>query len=203
MDSGIENERGWLNCKPPLPEDSDPTRWLSGLVIVEGPDGVGKTTLCRNLQRRIPRSHFARFGPADTPDRIFEHFIRDMLYLGGRFGIADRFYLSSMAYGEVFRGKPDMDRETAKAFEHWLRIASPYMFLVLVTAPKEWALSNLQRNRPPTDEEKIYEDPEMWSAVDAAFWKYYQGVGMHKMILDMSRFSPEGAADRVIARMSL
>lgn len=199
--TSTENLRGWKNCWPPV---LDPVpRHVARLVIVDGPDGVGKSTLCKNLQERLAESHIGRFGPAPDPLMIFEHYLRDLPLLGGRQAIADRFHPSSWAYGKVFRGGPDMPVETMHRFEDWLRIATnDHVFMVTVTSKKNWALENLKRSRPQTDEEALYEDPEKWVGVNDHSLEWHRRSTLRKVLIRMDEYTPEAAADTVMENLA-
>lgn len=77
------------------------------LVIVEGPDGAGKTTLIRNLEpsfgRAVVRRHGAYLGESD----ISRHYMRDLLEAIDNRGdvvFMDRSWLSEPVYGRAARG---------------------------------------------------------------------------------------------------
>lgn len=72
------------------------------MLIVEGPDGVGKTTLCEKLLAVLPThvyAHFTRLPPG------FDH-PWDYLARTSRRVVQDRFHLSEPAYAEA-RGDAD------------------------------------------------------------------------------------------------
>lgn len=69
------------------------------MIIVEGADHVGKTTLCGYLHERTgyPFKHLGQLSPPwDYFQDYLEHAASDV--------ILDRFVLSELAYGPVFRG---------------------------------------------------------------------------------------------------
>lgn len=76
------------------------------MLIVEGPDLVGKTTFCRALVKRADERgrfpaiyhHLSRLPSTWHPDRDYEP-------LMSPFVVQDRFHLSEIVYGHVTRGE--------------------------------------------------------------------------------------------------
>lgn len=71
------------------------------LIIIEGPDKSGKSTLAREIEKRFGYS-YAHFG-APGPDPAGEY-ARFLLNLKGP-TVCDRFYLGEQVYGPLLRGK--------------------------------------------------------------------------------------------------
>lgn len=84
------------------------------MLIVEGPDLVGKTTFCRALVRRADERglfpaiyhHLSRLPSTWDPER-------DYLPLVSPFVVQDRFHLSEIVYGHVTRGESFLAPGTA------------------------------------------------------------------------------------------
>jgi hypothetical protein len=75
------------------------------MIILEGPDNAGKSTLARQLSKllEIPQRHSERPDPAWTPLECLEHSSRQ---LRPQRAILDRIYaISEPIYGPVCRGK--------------------------------------------------------------------------------------------------
>lgn len=74
------------------------------MLIIEGPDNSGKTTLCTDLRKRlgIPVVHSERPNPAWGAERILAHSNHQLL---PKRIIRDRIYvISEYVYGRVIRG---------------------------------------------------------------------------------------------------
>lgn len=79
---------------------------MAGIIIVEGPDHVGKTTFCRYMQQALNARYIKL--TYRWPDRMFTYHlaaIRRAIRLAqqGRFVILDRWWLSEVLYGQVYR----------------------------------------------------------------------------------------------------
>lgn len=75
------------------------------MIIVEGMDNAGKSTVVESLQSLDPRLHVLR-RPRAHPDRdvhIGDTFMQMLQEPGVLLGIADRFLASECVYGTIFR----------------------------------------------------------------------------------------------------
>ena len=86
---------------------------IKPIVIVEGPDGAGTTTLATELAitLQVPYHHC---GPPETPDPLTEYWqLAKQLAVTG--GVIDQFYLGELVYGPLRRQVTYEDR-----FPWWL-----------------------------------------------------------------------------------
>lgn len=87
------------------------------IIIVEGPDGAGKTTLCEQLLASIPGSTLKHFGAPATKEEALNYYkvYVDLLKNHDRSKvlIIDRCWYSDMVYGPVMRGTQEMSQEYA------------------------------------------------------------------------------------------
>lgn len=93
------------------------------MLILEGGDSTGKTTLAKRLLKELPRHiycHFSRLPPAfdyywDYCDRM------------SRYVVQDRFHLSELVYAKV-RGVPtNLNPETYRLVDAQLRVMGAYV----------------------------------------------------------------------------
>ena len=98
------------------------------MLIVEGPDGVGKTTLCRSLLEKLPGHVYAHFSRL-PPD--FDYYW-GYLDRASRRVVQDRFHMSEVAYAIARGEQPRIDPETYRLVDARLRQLGAYT--VLVTA---------------------------------------------------------------------
>ena len=93
--------------------------------VIEGPDGGGKSTLSKRLERQLfwPVVHVAQPG---TPN------IEQMkALLGVGSVIFDRYHLSPIVYGEVLRGGREMSEGQEESFNQAL-IAQGYTLVICI-----------------------------------------------------------------------
>ena len=104
------------------------------MLIIEGTDMLGKTTLCQELVKRIN----AKIGGSYT----YEHFSKlpecwdywwDYLPHVRRRVVMDRFHMSEVAYRRA-RGEPEqLDSETYRLLDAKLRLVGAYTVVVIAT----------------------------------------------------------------------
>lgn len=78
---------------------------MKRIIILEGPDGGGKTTLAHELHARFG-VHTTNHGPYKGERQIWRHYFESMLpaYSGERDVILDRCWIAEPIYGQVYRG---------------------------------------------------------------------------------------------------
>jgi len=86
------------------------------LIVIDGPDGSGKTTLARHLQEKHGATYHHDKGPPEAEDLVAY-----FLSLLARGGIIDRFALSEMVYGPLLRGRSRIDINDFFLLMHELR----------------------------------------------------------------------------------
>lgn len=93
------------------------------IVIVEGPDGSGKSTLCAQLVDILgPACRYKHFSyPKDKQEAdnllyTYSTYLRNSLIEGGN-TVIDRMWPSTMVYGAVLRGNPEIAYKQALELE--------------------------------------------------------------------------------------
>jgi thymidylate kinase len=105
-------------------------------IIVEGPDGSGKTTLIRALTNRFPQLEPLPGFKKQTQEKFYDNWVfQQLLYdPSPRVPIHDRFYYSELVYGMVLRGHIEVLPGNQRRIEQVLR---EHCFLVYCNVPQD------------------------------------------------------------------
>ena len=115
-------------------------RALNRVVIVEGPDGAGKTTLCRELKERY-REWGASVAPIMEHEGVpaagvdpFTSYTEKLLrYLTARVPrVLDRFHLGETVYGPICRGESKLGAYGVRLLD---RLCAAYGVAIIVALP--------------------------------------------------------------------
>lgn len=103
-------------------------------VILEGPDGAGKTQLGKVLSNRFPQLELIPGFKHQTQEDVYESWVfQQILYDPvGKVPLHDRFYYSEIIYGMALRGQVDLMPAAQHRIERWLRENA---FLIFCTLP--------------------------------------------------------------------
>lgn len=105
------------------------------IILFEGPDGGGKTTLIRTEFRDYREKHFGAFREPETAYRTYNRFLRDVAC-----DVAiDRMHISELVYGPIMRDKPLLIEEHKKLER---RLSALDVKLVMCLPPYDVALDN-------------------------------------------------------------
>ena len=114
------------------------------LIVIEGMDGVGKSTICEELSRRTGYPILRMPDIPTTNMEEYAHFYRRMVANLDGVYILDRFYPSSMVYGEFFQRNVPLDdvktlHEKKEVFVFVIDRETPYRADETITE-KHWPL---------------------------------------------------------------
>lgn len=106
------------------------------IIIVEGPDGAGKTTMIEKLKKRYPAAMTFHFGaPVEGEDQLLRYAV-PMLKHPENTLIYDRSWYSEFVYGPVMRNRHELRPEHSKLLEALAyKHGSPIVYYL--TAPDE------------------------------------------------------------------
>ena len=109
------------------------------IIIVEGPDGAGKTTLAEKIsaQTKFPIEHRSKPKTEEEKAKMMEDYLN--LVKSARNVILDRCWYSEMVYGRVMRDQSYIDYPQMYELEKGL--AKHGALIIYCTGPKErlWA----------------------------------------------------------------
>lgn len=104
------------------------------MLIVDGPDLVGKTTLCKRIVKEMNLlgypavyTHFSRLPDAWDYCWDYRPYVT-------RYAVMDRFHLSELCYGVVTRGHCKIVPSAWRLIESWLMAEASYQVLVNANA---------------------------------------------------------------------
>lgn len=91
----------------------------SRIIILEGPDGGGKTTLANELRDKFEYTviHFGQPTPGENIFRTYSRALLDAIDSGSRI-VFDRLYLSEVVYSNVLRGGSKITLAERKVLEY-------------------------------------------------------------------------------------
>ena len=104
------------------------------IIVVEGPDGAGKSTLCKAIAKHFDLERVAPQKKGQMPivpvrNRVYRSLARAVQ--GKRPKVYDRLYFSELVYGTVLRGSTDFS-ELEKVFidKVMLALGCPVVFCI-------------------------------------------------------------------------
>lgn len=130
------------------------------LVIIEGPDKAGKTTLAKEITKRFGYcySHFGAPGP--DPGREYADFLCKL----ERPTVCDRFYIGEQVYGPLLRGKSLISNLQKAVLERLCRFRGAV--LIYASTPLEVCQERLARSK----------DDDVTPVQNAIAWKMFQEI---------------------------
>jgi thymidylate kinase len=105
------------------------------MIVLEGPDLAGKSTLASRLNEAIPGSRIVHFGPPKQGEDLMRTYLSAILDAVTNPGVTifDRLHVGAYTYGKVMRQREDLDPSELDAVDVILdRYGSERLF---VTAP--------------------------------------------------------------------
>lgn len=111
------------------------------IVIIEGPDGAGKTQLARHLAEEY-HLHYHHEGPPPAGADVFKHYADLLDGALERPTVFDRFALGERVYGPVLRGKDGFTDERWDTFTKLLKLHGAQTILCLpsyITCHTNWS----------------------------------------------------------------
>ncbi len=135
-------------------------------MILEGPDGSGKTTLANELVKR--GLAYGHCGAPTEPARLY--YTRELRRHDGP-AVIDRLHIGSYVYGKAFRNHDDLSD-----FDHWLLDGELWAArsLVVYCRPPDETIDTVLASRASTTagDAHIYEEPTKQAEVRQLYDEY-------------------------------
>lgn len=130
------------------------------IILLEGPDGSGKTTLAKEIERLggATRLHAGKPGPEPLVDYIAPIADRDTFY------VLDRWHVGELVYGPLHRGGSRLTPAGARAINELL--ASRGCLLIHCTADLATLCMNLRRRGDRPHDSLGYERIRFWQVIN-------------------------------------
>ena len=128
------------------------------MLIIEGPDGLGKTTLAKKIQRKVsdlglPIVYSYMTRPNEDKFDFFNSYRELINYCA----VQDRFHLSGLAYHDDL--KTNLHQRNIQAINSWIRSVGG-LIVVLYASDQEWYRQNILAST----EKHIVDTPVMCEA---------------------------------------
>lgn len=147
-------------------------------IIVEGPDGSGKTTLTKSLMVRYPLL-YVKIVPSvgGPPLTLPQLWLAELETKRDGVPIHDRFFYSELVYGPVIRGYMIVDIDLRETIQDELRQEA---FLIYCHVPIHTLRQNLDKNLQMDGvKEKLSELVSVYENLMLTEAQYYDGDRMH------------------------
>jgi thymidylate kinase len=88
------------------------------MIVIEGADGTGKTTLAREIEKRGWK--YVHNGPPPEGISLYDHYTEQILAARGKKVVFDRLHVGELVYGPVMRGKSQITIEEMRLLNRLL-----------------------------------------------------------------------------------
>lgn len=136
----------------------------SAHIIIEGPDGTGKTTLAQTLCDQAGYA-YRHEGPPPAGVTAFQHYAGILASLREP-TLLDRFHLGELVYGPLLRGRSGLDANDMGRLR--VQLAALHVQTIICLPPVQVALNNwLERSRRGKE---LFSDPVLFARTYLAFY---------------------------------
>ena len=148
------------------------------MLILEGPDCIGKTSLANSLLaelKRIASGHCVDVSYAHIGQEAKSWDSEAYLDRLKEFTIQDRWHLSELAYGQVFRGESNLTEPEALALSKEITRRGCFIVVLFATYDHEYTE---MLNRYHKADQELFHDFEKLVLVNDAYRKMAHNPGM-------------------------
>jgi hypothetical protein len=109
------------------------------IIIIEGPDGSGKTTLAKQFIKQIPSLEYRHEGPPPADEDSLTYYSRVLDSFRGRDMVIDRFALGERVYGPILRDEDTLGDDGWRMFERVRRALNVTRIVCLPNPDVAWS----------------------------------------------------------------
>lgn len=174
------------------------------MIIIEGCDNTGKSTLLKQLCSRIPELRYVEHGP--RPPKDYNDYFTEMLGVMSEGDvdrvIVDRFYFSELVYGPILRGKVGLAPCQVDFLNATLRDIKPFIIIcyntnaaIKSTFSEREQLEGVEENIDKIQEKffSLFKGKNSYHDIEHTFYDWREGLinpayGLEALIVEIKAY---------------
>lgn len=138
---------------------------MANFIIVEGPDGAGKTTIIEQLAKAY-NTGIHHFGKPTGEEDQFEMYARFICDVSTPIVLLDRAWYSELVYGPIMRGGSALSKIQVRALEALIHEAGGGHIIYATASPHVlWKRCKIRGEDYITSKEKLFDIQQLYGEV--------------------------------------
>lgn len=112
---------------------------MAEYIIIEGPDGAGKSTLVKSILESHPGTVYGHFDKPESDEEAFGYWEKYAAFIkehqDAKLVVLDRSWYSDMVYGPVMRGRIEMTDDHMEMLELLVKACGGGIIIYLTAKP--------------------------------------------------------------------